>query len=301
MHACLTVHLPDRAAVVRMLAPGETLRIGRGVDCGLRIDHPSISRAHAQLQHRHGAWELSELGSKNGSFVGGHRIAAGADHVLAHADWIRLGDVYCEFAPLDDAGAARAEAGRAARRAAATAHTARLDGAHGLDELLDASLRGVLELAQCERGFVLLQAGEGFAVRASLALDAQRLASPEFSGSVGAVRRALATGASVIANDIESEAWLSSRASVAAAGLSALVCIPLFDGAQPLGAIYADRIRPGPPVTVLDQELLEAFAERAALWITARRTSDLLAAHAPLPGAAADWNSIVAAHDAEAR
>ena len=101
MHACLTIHLPDRAAIVRMLAPGETLRIGRGVDCGLRIDHPSISRAHAQLQYRDGAWELSELGSKNGSFVGGHRIAAGADHLLSHAGWIRLGDVYCEFAPLD--------------------------------------------------------------------------------------------------------------------------------------------------------------------------------------------------------
>ena len=52
----------------------------------------------------------------------------------------------------------------------------------------------------------------------------------------------------------------------------------------------------------LDQELLEAFAERAALWLAARRTSELLdllpAAHA---APAIDWNAIVAAQAGEPR
>lgn len=303
MHACLTAFPPDHAAIVCTLAPGQALRIGRGEDSELRIAHPSVSRAHAVLSHGPHGWQLHDLGSKNGSFVDGRRLPPAQDCPLGHAGWLRLGDVYCEFALLDAEQAARAEQGRQARRTFATAHTARLDAIDDLDALLDASLRGVLELAQCERGFVLLRQGASeaageFAVRASLALDPQRLAAREFSGSVGAVRRALDTGASVIANEIRAEAWLAARASVVAAGLSALVCLPLRDGARPLGAIYADRTRPGPPLTLLDQELLEAFAERAALWIAARRTSELLDAQAQA-APERDWARIIAAHSPE--
>lgn len=323
MQACLTVHPPEGAAVVRVLAPGDALRIGRGEDCGLRIVHPSVSRLHAELHYRRDGWRLRDLGSKNGSYLEGQRLRAEDELALQRVAWLRFGDVYCEFVLLEDAEAAQAEAGRRARRAAATAHTARLEGVHRLDELLDASLRGVLELAQCERGFVLLDqgtavAGPRFVVAASQLLDPASLAERVFSGSVGAVQRALARRRSVIVNDIGGEAWLSSRASVAAAGLSALVCLPLLDGEQALGAIYADRSRPGPPLTTLDQELLEAFTERAALWIAARRTSDLLAARAadlPVKGVPAegmptegmpteglpDWSRIVAAHPPEAQ
>jgi len=307
MQACLTVHPPEGAAIVRTLAPGGALRVGRGEDCGLRIVHPSVSRLHAELHYRRGGWQLRDLGSKNGSYVEGQRLHAEGELELQHVTWLRFGDVYCEFSLLEDDAAARAEAVRRARRTAATAHTARLEGVQKLDELLDASLRGVLELAQCERGFVLLDqrpagAGPRFVVAASQSLDPAALAERVFSGSVGAVQRALARRRSVVVNDIGGESWLSSRASVAAAGLSALVCLPLHDGRQTLGAIYADRIRPGPPLTTLDQELLEAFSERAALWIAARRTSDLLAERAvdvPAKGMP-DWGRIVAAHPPEA-
>ncbi|MEO6263441.1 MAG: FHA domain-containing protein [Luteimonas sp.] len=290
MQARLTAYPPDNAALTRSIGPGDALQIGRAGDSGLLLDHPSISRAHAELSEHDGAWTLRDLGSKNGSFVDGTPIAQA---MLDHACWLRFGDVFCEFAPLSATEIAAGESGLRARRAAATAHTARIDGLQRLDDLLDASLRGVLELAQCERGFVLLDGGDGYSVRASLALDPARLATREFSGSVGAVRRALEQRRSVVANDIGSEAWLASRASVAAAGLSALVCLPLLDGKSTLGAVYADRVHPGPPITTLDLELLEAFAERAALWIAARRASELLDSHAaPLP----EWNSIVAAH-----
>lgn len=324
MQACLTVHPPDEAAIVRTVPAGDVLRIGRGADCGLRVVHPSVSRTHAELRYRRDGWQLRDLGSKNGSYVDGQRLDAEREHALERPAWLRFGDVYCEFVLFGEDAAARAASDRHARRAAATAHTARLDAAGHLGELLDASLQGVLELAQCERGFVLLRqrapgaleagtleagtlaagtragdADAGFVVAASRSLDPAALAGSEFSGSVGAVQRALHGNRSVIANDIVNEAWLSSRASVAAAGLSALVCLPLHDAMQPLGAIYADRTRPGPPLTTLDQELLEAFAERAALWIAARRASELLAV--PSQAAQHDWARIVAAHPAGAR
>jgi len=299
MQACLTVRNPDRAAIVRAISPGEVLRIGRADDSALKIDHPSVSRAHAELRQRADAWTLLDLGSKNGTFVDGERLWGHNTQALARQSWLRFGDVYCEFALIDDSRAAQAEAERRARRAVATAHTARIDGVRKLGELLDASLRGVLELAQCDRGFVLLERedGSGFLVRNSLAMDANRLATREFSGSVGAVRRALQTRRSVVVNDIPADAWLSARASVVACNLGALVCLPLLDGEHTLGAIYADRTQVGAPITTLDLELLDAFAERAALWIAARRTSDLLALHASRDDAPSlEWSAIVDAH-----
>jgi len=289
MQARLIAYPPDNAAIVRLIRPDEVLRIGRMPECQLVLDHSSVSRVHAELHGNGGQWRLVDLGSKNGSHVDGIAVK---DAQLQHACWLRFGDVYCEFAPLTEAEAESGERDREARRGAATAHTMRMKKLTRLDELLEASLRAALELAQCERGFVLLDDGAGFAVRASLSLDSAALAARAFSGSVGAVRRALDQRRAVVVNDIGSEPWLASRDSVVAAGLSALVCLPLMDDGRVLGAIYADRIAPGPAISTLDLELLEAFAENAAVWIAARRTSERLEAQA----AAADWERILATH-----
>lgn len=293
MQARLTAYPPNQAAITCPLDQGGMLRIGRDVDCGLRLDHPSISRAHAELLVSDGAWRLRDLGSKNGSFIDGIQVR---EAVLAHACWLRLGDLYCEFTPLSAADAAAEASGLRQRRAQVTARTARIDGLQHLGDLLDASLRGVVELAQCERGFVLLAQDDHFAIRASLALSPAQLSAHQFSGSVGAIRRALEQRASVVVNDIALDPGLASRASVVAAGLNALVCLPLLEGSRALGAIYADRVRPGPAINTLDLELLEAFAETASLWIAARRSSDLLAGEED----ALQWDAIVAAHEAAA-
>ena len=266
-----------------------------GQEDGQQAEPETRQRAgvdQAELHPAGDAWQLRDLDSKNGSFVAGRRIAS---DVLQSGCWLRFGEVYCEFAPMSPEQAAHGESLFRVRRATAAAHTARIDGMQHLDEVLDGSLRGVIELAQCERGFVLLEGAHGLAVRTSLALDPQRLAGREFSGSVGAVRRVLSRGASVVANDIGNEPWLARRESVVAGGLQTLVCLPLLDRGKAFGAIYADRTRPGPPVTTLDLELLEAFSEHAALWISARRATAALERAAE----AAPWDEILAAHAGE--
>lgn len=299
MQARLTVRLPEGAAIVRMVPAGESLRIGRSEACDLRVDHPSVSRRHAELRGEDGAWRLLDCASKNGSFVDGARVAGTQPAAVPPTAWLRLGDVYCEFVVLDDDQAAAAEAVRRAQRRAATAHTARIDGAGRIHELLDASLAGVIELAQCERGFVLLRSDGGYTVAASQSLEPSALSGREFSGSVGAVQASMRARRSIIVNDVAGEAWLSSRASVVASRLSALVCMPLLDAEQVLGAIYADRTRPGMPLTTLDQELLEAFSEHAALWIAARRASEGLLLEDGARGARGAWEQVLAAHRAE--
>ncbi|HWB82038.1 MAG TPA: sigma 54-interacting transcriptional regulator [Nannocystaceae bacterium] len=76
------VPLPDAGEV----------RIGRGDDVDLRIDHDSVSRKHAVL--RVGATiELEDLGSSNGTRLGGVPLVARAPKTVVAGDVIELGDI----------------------------------------------------------------------------------------------------------------------------------------------------------------------------------------------------------------
>jgi GAF domain-containing protein len=99
----------------------------------------------------------------------------------------------------------------------------------------------------------------------------------------------------VVFNDIGQDAWLASRDSVIGSGLRTLVALPLLDGARALGVIYADRRDAGAPLTTLDVELLQAFAERCSLWIAAQHEADLPYPE-PAPPEAVDWPDLVAGH-----
>jgi pSer/pThr/pTyr-binding forkhead associated (FHA) protein len=68
--------------------------IGRTEDANCRIDHPSISRAHARLDLESGKWTISDLDSINGIFINGFRKD---DYVLKAGDIIRMGNVEFRF------------------------------------------------------------------------------------------------------------------------------------------------------------------------------------------------------------
>src|SRR3954451_7705984 len=58
------------------ILPAERERVlGRSSKCDLVIDHPSVSRRHAALEARAGAIRVTDLGSSNGTFVDGVRVA----------------------------------------------------------------------------------------------------------------------------------------------------------------------------------------------------------------------------------
>jgi|SRR5688500_11276894 len=287
--ARLIAYPPDGAAVVRTPEPGEVLRIGRAADCDLRLDHPSVSRVHAELADGLDGWVLRDLGSKNGSHLDGLRVERAR---LERACWLRFGDVHCEFALVDPVQAhaltERARTLRAQSQVLARQLAARPRFSGLLDDLLD----GVLQLSGGSRGFVLLPRDGELVVSASR--NAEGLDQSAFAGSVGAVQKVLEEGRPLAVNRIDSAPWLAGRASVVAGGIQSLVCLPLLDGTRTVGAVYADRSEPGEPVTQLDLDILAAFAESAAVWVLAGHALDAL-------DAAPRWSAIVSAHGSGVR
>ena len=98
----LAVPIPSSGAAPRVvwgrrvlpLVEGDNV-LGRDEDTGVRIDAPGISRRHALLRVRGGEATLEDLGSKNGTYLQGSRLAGPA--TLRDGDLFVLGDVALVF------------------------------------------------------------------------------------------------------------------------------------------------------------------------------------------------------------
>lgn len=84
---------------------GDQLIIGRDSSSGVAINDAEVSRKHARLNFQGGKWVLEDLGSTNGTFVNGQRLASPV--VLKSGDVVSLGEqiVLMYEALSTDAGA----------------------------------------------------------------------------------------------------------------------------------------------------------------------------------------------------
>jgi hypothetical protein len=87
--------------VDRSFSLGSRCLLGRSPACDLRINNPRVSGEHASVYWASDRWELRDLGSRNGTFVDGHRLGAGERQTLAHGATFMLGsdEAFC----LEDA------------------------------------------------------------------------------------------------------------------------------------------------------------------------------------------------------
>lgn len=67
--------------------------IGRSRRCEIRLEGASVSSRHALMRWTGSAWELRDLGSRNGTWVDGTRLAPGVRVVVTEQTAVRVGDV----------------------------------------------------------------------------------------------------------------------------------------------------------------------------------------------------------------
>jgi pSer/pThr/pTyr-binding forkhead associated (FHA) protein len=77
--------------------------VGRGTHNDIVLPDESVSDAHAKLQKREAGWYVVDMGSTNGTYVGGRRVET--EHKLEGAPDLRFGGVKVAFR-TDEAGSA---------------------------------------------------------------------------------------------------------------------------------------------------------------------------------------------------
>lgn len=75
--------------------------VGRSPACQLRMPKPQVSSLHAELRWEGARWIIQDLGSRNGTFVDGTRLAAGEQAELRRGTNLAFGDVEDRFTVLD--------------------------------------------------------------------------------------------------------------------------------------------------------------------------------------------------------
>jgi pSer/pThr/pTyr-binding forkhead associated (FHA) protein len=71
--------------------------LGRGEECDISINHPSVSRVHAEIRRLgEGRYEFVDLGSANGVRINGVELPS---TLLDSRDVIELGDVFLKYLP----------------------------------------------------------------------------------------------------------------------------------------------------------------------------------------------------------
>jgi len=72
--------------------------LGSDPTCDVPVDDPFVSARHLRLETRDGRWQAVDLGSTNGTFVGGARVARAE---IGLGVWLRLGDAEVVLEPRD--------------------------------------------------------------------------------------------------------------------------------------------------------------------------------------------------------
>lgn len=78
--------------------------LGRHAKCDICIDAPKVSGEHASLHWTNDAWELRDLGSRNGTFIEGRRLKPGDRVVLETGQSFSLSRQSAEFELVDASG-----------------------------------------------------------------------------------------------------------------------------------------------------------------------------------------------------
>jgi Nif-specific regulatory protein len=153
-----------------------------------------------------------------------------------------------------------------------------LGAAVDLRDILDRIVDGILRVARCERGFVILMGDDGsFATYTGRLRDRgewDERDARQISATI--VTRVAASRQPFIVSDLEEIADLRERGSILEGKIRAAVCLPLLHDQRLIGLIYADNSFVTPQFTEPDRGALQLFGIEAAYSIeSARRQGEL--------------------------
>lgn len=278
---------------------GEEAVIGRHPDCQIQLDSNMVSRRHARVFRDGGKLLVEDLGSGNGTFVNGGRIAAATP--LRNGDRVKVGPVLLRFEDETAPGPPRTAPNQTAIRfdiagdeedsATVTTAVPNKSGFGLLDVRPEAKLKSVIEISRrlaatadfgallptlldtlfeifpaADRGIVLLRSrGSGKLVPA-----AQKHRRPGDEETVRLSRTVLnkvvQEKSGVLSADAANDRQFRMSESISNLAIRSVMCVPMLglDG-EVTGVINLDTQNPIARFTADDLDLLLAVAGQAAL------------------------------------
>jgi transcriptional regulator with GAF, ATPase, and Fis domain len=244
--------------------------LGRGEENDVALADAAVRDAHAQI--RYDGRDFVIVGIDDGAELtaNGKRKSR---HRLVDNDVLRIGDTEMVFSVFDlFDGAAVQDNGESSKILEQIGayrklfeFSERLLGNYDLDDLLERLMDAVITITRGDKGFLLLVEGDDLAVKVARNLRRENLADARGQLSDSIVEKVIKTRKPVIVSDALHDAEFQNAMSVMSLRLSSVMCVPLGERGNLLGAIYVgnDSIR-----HLFDEgnlEVLTIFAAQASL------------------------------------
>jgi len=288
-----TLEYPDGGKERRVqLAPGATV-IGRSVSSDVVINDTSVSRRHAELAVSNGSCTVTDLKSRNGTYLNGEQIETAE---LRDGDRLTLGEVQVRVRLMagssiivtDDEGSAVA-LGQVVRREvdadsvktlAVSVDAPRLlqllsdiartlVGNQPIDEVLGHVVDSAFQTTKATRALLLLyDEVDGTLVPRVVRHREGAKGSTRISRTI--LDQVLQDRVSMLALNAQVDPRLDMSLSVRALDIRSFMCAPLWHEQEIIGVLYVDNPQ-GDKFTTADLDLFTAFSNYAAVAIAQAR------------------------------
>lgn len=266
------------------LDPARPLVIGRSRETDVHLDDPSLSRRHCEVRRVGAQWVLKDLGSFNGTYCNNLAVS---EHRLQHGDQVQLGLSVLTFLlspeelragqPVPATGSADvAEMSRRLRNFKSLLDISKaVSGVLDTHQLLELVVEKGIGLTNAERGFLILFTSPGQEFKVARSRDWHAIDHPEKQVSRSVIASVETSGEPVLTIDAQSDLASMSQ-TIAGLEIRSLMCAPLRVKDDVLGCIYVDSSVSEQEFSQESLNLLQAFADQAAIAIENARLYDAM-------------------------
>ncbi|TRW49856.1 FHA domain-containing protein [Aliidiomarina halalkaliphila] len=269
----LHMNLVDQPSQVALLMEGRPYVVGRGSSADIHLNHPAVSRSHAQFQFHDGSWQVQDLNSSSGCYVNHERVAQ--LRLTRDPVQFRMGQVNCvaEWVPYRDAVVSDSQANWQLKQVQNS--TPQLMQPMDLDTFANFATEILQNLFPRERAALLLLDEQGELTHSCG--NPHWVNTDDFAGSRTAIRRVVETHKPVVLANIQDDRHLRIANSVVQQGINSLICVPVALNQTLYGVLYADSTEVSRPFTEIDLRVVTSYARQLGIVFGLREIDQELA------------------------
>lgn len=212
------------------------------------------------------------------------------DRIDPHSQWGNLAnqafqELYITLAGLQNGIATLENEQTNARALIETAYL--LNSSLDFDHVLDAVMDTIISLSGAQRGYLMLKdaASQGFNIKVARNLDRKTIDGREFEISRSIIQRVAENGEAILTTNAQEDSRFSMEDSIVSYNLLSILCVPLKYKNELTGIIYTDNKIHAGLFTPDTLNLVNGFANQAAIAIeNARLFKDLKETLAEIQG-----------------
>lgn len=270
---------------------GEAAYIGRSPDNDIQVIDITVSRRHLKALNKKNKYFITDLESKNGTYINGHYLSPGIEYELKEGTPIVIGmsviclgkeclesvapfidslDFHGKAEPKSEAMVHNRDMSDRKNRALIRKVNNILNESQDVNEISEKILDHILEhFRRVDRGIIILFKGKGTGEIAEKVISRSRkeadYSDKGYSRLI--VDKVLKHEKGVFISDVSDEKEIELSDTLKLLNIGSVMCLPLFSGSKLRGVIYVDSIKKPYGFRKEDFSLLTNLSNLAAIAI----------------------------------